>query len=149
MKRSLRHRLFSGIMALLVFLTSVGLTVQSHTCRSSGHSTAAIIFSAPEHKCPPGTKSASLADHQLAGKARLQKSCCEFGTHFHKLEAASVGHAKLLLPAAVLVWLPISFSSFTFPSPQLASAAPWHASDSSPPLRAGRTLLTFVCTWQV
>lgn len=144
-KRPLLHRLFSGFMALLVLLTSVGLAVQSHTCHSSGLSTAAIVFSAPEHKCPSGTKGAA---HQ-ENKAEFKQSCCEFGTHFHKLEAASVSHIKLLLPVPLLAWLPSSFGNILLPSPQLAPAAPWHASDSSPPLRAGRELLTFVCTWQV
>ncbi|WP_157807265.1 HYC_CC_PP family protein [Hymenobacter chitinivorans] len=150
MKRPLLHRLFSGFMALLVLLTSVGLTVQSHTCRSSGRSTAAIVFSAPEHKCPPAAAVASrLLDHQLAGKAQLKKSCCEFGAHFHKLDAAATGHTKVLLPTAVLAWLPISYSSIFCAGPSLTQATPWHASDSSPPLRAGRALLTFVCSWQV
>ncbi|UOQ55496.1 HYC_CC_PP family protein [Hymenobacter cellulosivorans] len=145
MKRPLRHRLFSGFMALLVLLTSVGLAVQSHTCRSSGLSSAAIVFSAPEHKCPSRAKGTA---HQ-ENRAEFKKSCCEFGTHFHKLEAAPVSHTKLLLPTPVLGWLPSSYSPSLPPSPQLAPPTPWHASDSSPPLRAGRALLRFVCTWQV
>ncbi|MCB2408180.1 HYC_CC_PP family protein [Hymenobacter lucidus] len=151
MKRPLLHRLFSGFMALLVLTTSVGLTVQSHTCRSSGRSTAAIIFSAPQHKCPPASSAAALAaSHQLPGKAELKKSCCEFGAHFHKLEAAShTSDQAKLLPPVLTAWSPASDWGLFQPGRLVTQGATWHASDSSPPLRAGRMLLVFVGTWQV
>ncbi|TGE25328.1 hypothetical protein E5K00_09105 [Hymenobacter aquaticus] len=148
----MRHRLFSACMALLVLITSVGLTVQSHTCRSSGRSTAAIVFSAPAHKCPPASGAGPLAaSHQLAGKAQLKKGCCEFGTHFHKLEAAShaLEQAKHLVASLDLAWLATDTWPLFTPAQRVAQATGWHASDSSPPLRAGRQLLAFVCTWQV
>lgn len=149
-KRPLLHRFLSGFMALLVLTTSVGLTVQSHTCRSSGRRSAAIIFRAPQHKCPPNY-SPVAASHRLPGKAELKKACCEFGAHFHKLEAASHNpdQAKLLTPPVLLAWLPVSDWGLFQPARLGTPAASWPASNSSPPLRAGRILLAFVCTWQV
>ncbi|MCB2377834.1 hypothetical protein LGH70_09595 [Hymenobacter sp. BT635] len=148
MKRPVLHRLFSGFMALLVLTASVGLTVLSHTCRSSGRSTASIIFSAPEHKCPPAAE-AQQNSHLLSDKAQLKKSCCEFDAHFHKLDATAHALAKHLVPSFTLALPPVASWVPFAPSHLLAQATAWHASDSSPPLRAGRHLLAFVCTWRV
>jgi predicted secreted protein len=139
-------------MALFVLLTSVGLTVQSHTCRSSGRSTAAIIFSAPEHKCPPASQARLVkAAHALGGKAQLKSACCEFGAHFHKLDATSqhLDQTKYLTPPTLLALLTEPVEPAFSSARRLSVARPWHAADSSPPRRAGRQLLTFVCTWRV
>ncbi|RYU79403.1 HYC_CC_PP family protein [Hymenobacter persicinus] len=143
MKRPILHRLFSAFLALLVLTSSVGLAVQQHTCRSSGHSTAAVIFSTPHHGCPAPT----AATHDT--KAQVKAACCDFSAHFHKLDASAsdVSWAKHLAPAFVAVlpgpalgWQPLGTARL------LAQAPAWQASDSSPPPRGGRTLLAFVCT---
>ncbi|MCA8829324.1 HYC_CC_PP family protein [Hymenobacter pini] len=143
MKRPLLHRLFSFWLALLVLTSSVGLTVQQHTCRQSGRHTAAVVFSPARHGCPP-PQAAQHASHQT-GKAQFTKACCEFGAHFHKLDVPSAHLAWVKAPLPTLlpqwptspVWLVVEVT------PALAPQG-WHASDSSPPLRAGRQLLTFV-----
>ncbi|TGE29509.1 hypothetical protein [Hymenobacter metallicola] len=151
MKCSLLQRFFSGFMALLVLTTSVGLTVQSHTCRSSGHRTAAIIFSAPQHNCPPPAEAEQPTFHQPAGQAQVKQACCDFGTHLHKLTAAtpSLEQTKLLVPNFLLAWLPPLVRPELVLAAWLSRPALWHASNSSPPPRAGRAMLAFVCTWQV
>jgi hypothetical protein len=145
MKRPLSHRLFSALLALLVLSASVGLTVQRHTCRESGQTTAAVVFSTPKHRCP-APKSTKSVGHQHSTQAKLKSACCDFQAHFHKLDAPSpeLAWVKLLTPPFVADWLP-NASWPTLPSaPVVAHAAAWYASDSSPPPRAGRELLTFI-----
>ncbi|WP_088842992.1 hypothetical protein [Hymenobacter gelipurpurascens] len=146
MKRSLTHRLFSAWLALLVLTASVGLTVQQHTCRVSGLQTASVIFAPAHHGCPPPT--AEHTDAHATGKALVKASCCEFGAHFHKLDAPSpeLTWVKTLVPAFSPAWLPAQEWPSAPAAPLLQGAARWHAGDASPPLRAGRKLLTFVCT---
>ncbi|TGE14638.1 HYC_CC_PP family protein [Hymenobacter elongatus] len=148
MKPTRIHRLFSAFLALLILTSSVGLTVQSHSCTISGRSTASIIFSAAQHQCPSVSEGAVPG---APGAARLQKACCEFGAHFHKLEAAArhSDPTKLLLPQVSPVWYLAAYELIFPAAPSTSSSAAWHASDASPPPRAGRVLLTFVCTWQV
>lgn len=83
------------------------------------------------------------------GKAQFKAPCCDFKAHLHKLSLPGTEHAwsKVLLP----VWATAAFITPSWPgipSVSLAQqASAWHASDSSPPgARAGRVLLTFVCT---
>ncbi|UPL50107.1 HYC_CC_PP family protein [Hymenobacter sublimis] len=142
MKRPLLHRLFSTWLALLVLTTSVGLTVQQHTCRQSGSRTASVIFSPAQHTCP----APKPATQQHAAKARLSKSCCEFGAHFHKLDtpSAELAWVKVLPPALAPAWPAATVWPAAPTAPLCQVAARWHATDSSPPPRAGRTLLTFV-----
>lgn len=146
MKRPLIHRLFSIWLALLVLTASVGLAVQQHTCRVSGLQTAAVIFTPAQHGCPP--PAAEQAEAHTTGKALVKASCCEFGAHFHKLDVPSseLTWVKSLVPAVAPAWL----AAVEWPNAPMAlllkGAARWHAGDTSPPLRAGRTLLAFVCT---
>lgn len=144
MKRPLLHRLFSFWLALLVLTSSVGLTVQQHTCRQSGYRSASVIFSPARHGCPAPRPVRS--ELQPAGPVQLTASCCEFGAHFHTLDAPSAELAWLKLPApaivpprpAPLVWAAVPASVW------LKAPQGWYAADSSPPPRAGRQLLTFV-----
>ncbi|MCR5886800.1 hypothetical protein LRS06_03225 [Hymenobacter sp. J193] len=145
MKRPLTHRLFGAWLALLVLTASVGLTVQRHTCRVSGQHSAHVVFSAPRHGCPPAVPAAG---QHHSGKAKLQKACCEFSAQHHKVDLPTAGVKVLkLLPSALTTWLPDAvWPQAPIVRLVLAQAAIWHASDASPPARAGRTLLTFVCT---
>lgn len=145
MKRPLLHRLFGIWLALLVLTTSVGLAVQQHTCRESGKHTASVIFSPTRHGCPPPKPAAHHDSHQT-NKAQLTKACCEFGAHFHKLDAPSAELAWVKAPAATLMpaWPAATVWPSVPPTPLRLAEARWHAADSSPPLRAGRELLTFV-----
>ena len=128
MKRPSLHRLLSAFLALLVLTSSVGLTVQRHTCRQSGHTTAGLIFSTPHHGCPPPR----AASHRA--KAQLET-------------AASDVVATKLLPAPLPALLP-QLGGWLLPPRAVVLLAPtrWPADDASPPLRAGRRLLAFVCT---
>ncbi|MBO0360618.1 hypothetical protein J0X19_21840 [Hymenobacter sp. BT186] len=144
MKRPLSHRLFSVWLALLVLTASVGMTVQQHVCRESGSRTASVVFTTPQHRCP-APKPAS-EQHTPSRHAKLKGACCEFSAHLHKLDAPTpeLTWAKLLPTPFVAVCEP-TFSWPTLPPVLLiAQAEAWHAADSSPPLRAGRTLLTFI-----
>ncbi|UYZ64829.1 hypothetical protein [Hymenobacter weizhouensis] len=146
MKRPLLHRLFSAWLALLVLTASVGLTVQQHTCRVSGRHTASIVFAPHEHGCPPAQAAASHAT-AAAGKTQVAGACCEFGAHFHKLDApsAELHWVKAPVPVLAPVWLDhTAWPQAPEPLRLLSGAARWHAADSSPPPRAGRALLTFV-----
>ena len=142
MKRSALHRLLSAFLALLVLTSSVGLTVQRHTCRQSGHTTAGVIFSTPRHGCPPPQPGA----HQA--RAALKSACCDFSAHLHKLDAAAADVVGgKLLPAPFVALLPAPGWQRGAPVPaRSAAAARWHAADSPPPPRSGRALLAFVCT---
>jgi hypothetical protein len=146
MKRPLTHRIFSAWLALLVLTASVGLTVQQHTCRVSGTHTAAVIFAPAHHGCP--APAVEKAGSHATSKAQVKSACCEFGAHFHKLDAPSpeLTWAKTLVPGFIPAWLAAPEWPSVPAAPLLNGASLWHAGDTSPPLRAGRTLLTFVCT---
>ncbi|WP_375436622.1 hypothetical protein [uncultured Hymenobacter sp.] len=144
MKRPLSHRLFSTLLALLVLAASVGMTVQQHTCHLSGSRTASIIFSTPQHRCL-APKPASER-HAHSSQAQLKVACCDFSAHLHKLDAPTSGivWAKLLPSPFVAPWWPTPTWPALPPALLITQADAWHAADSSPPLRAGRVLLSFI-----
>lgn len=146
MKRPLTHRIFSGLLALLILAASVGLTVQRRTCSMSGRSTANFTFSAAVDACQP---SSSALDCGASATSQLRQACCDLATDFHKLSApapASLG-GKFLPGPIISTWPVTPVWPSVSAAPLLAQAAVrWHASDTSPPPRAGRLLLTFGCT---
>jgi len=144
------HRFLSALLALLVLATSVGLTAERHRCRISGRSTIALSL--------PGL--ASHSDETAPAKPgrpcgkRRASGCCDISHSQHKLNAQSstAGFVKWLpdappvLPPAVL---PAPFwAGLPLAAPLAASVAVGTAANSSPPgvPRAGRVLLTLVCT---
>ncbi|KAA9339104.1 hypothetical protein F0P96_00255 [Hymenobacter busanensis] len=147
-KHSLVFRLFSLWLALLVLTSSVGLTVQQHTCHISGQTQRAVVLT-PRHSCAPpkaaapGCKPAAVAARSTA----VQDGCCAFSVQQHKMDAfGSVLLAKVPVPALVAVlpkaaWAPVATAAVCG-SPQ----AVFYATDASPPPLAGRALLAFVCT---
>lgn len=143
MKRPLSHRLFSVMLALQVLAASVGLTVLQHTCRQSGHRTTSVVFSTPQHRCPAPQPTAPTQHHA----AKFKGACCDFHAHQHKLDAPSpeLAWSKLLPTPFVADWLPApAWPALVPPAPAVAAADAWHATDSSPPPRAGRALLAFI-----
>lgn len=144
-KRSVTHRLFSGLLALLVLAASVGLTVQRRTCHLSGRRTAALTLTAPADACQPQVAAAQCCADAL----QFREACCDLATDFHQLSAsapAALG-GKFLPSPAINSWLPTTVWPPFPAAPLLAQAAThWHASDTSPPPRAGRVWLTFACT---
>ncbi len=137
------RRLLSLVLAVLVLTASVGLTVQRHTCRLSGHSQVALSVSGPRalRGCDE--------DEQLAPAPLLQPDrCCDFSSHLHKLTTpAHKLAAKVLVPAPPLLvlWLPAP----TWAPVAQAHIHPlpgWFAADSSPPPLGGRALLAWACT---
>lgn len=140
------RRLVSLLLAVLVLITSVGLTVQRLTCRMSGQSTVAV----------------SVAGHgELRGclgelaptTPKAADGCCDFSKQEHKL--SSPAHelaAKILVPVPELAAIaPLQ----NWPMPQAASVLRaatgprWFAADTSPPPLGGRALLAFACTLEV
>lgn len=154
MPRSLpyHHRFLSALLALLVLATSVGLTAERHRCRISGRSTIALSL--------PGLATHADEDAPNSGKPgrpcskRRASGCCDISHSQHKLNAqsATAGVTKWLptppqlLPPALLpapMW-----AGLTLAAPLAAAVAVGTAANSSPPgvPRAGRVLLTLVCT---
>lgn len=144
MKRPLSHRLFSALLALLVLTASVGMTVQQHTCHLSGSRTASVVFSVPQHRCPAPKPEAG--HHLHSSQTHLKAACCDFSAHLHKLDAptSALTWAKLLPTPIVVTWWPTPSWPILPPALLVAQADAWHAADSSPPLRAGRVLLSFI-----
>lgn len=145
--RPLLHRLFSAWLALLVLTASVGLTVQQHTCSMSGKTQRAVVLT-PRHACAPApTDVAACRKPGAPAKASLRDGCCAFSAHHHKVDAAAhdFGLAKVAVPAllavlpAPLIWAQPAAAAV------IAETGILHAADASPPPRAGRALLTFVC----
>ena len=143
-KRPLSHRLFSVWLALLVLTASVGMTVQQHVCRESGSRTTSVVFTTPKHRCPAPKQSSE--QHTPVKQAKLKAACCEFSAHLHKLDAPTpeMTWAKLLPTPFLAVWWAATSWPTIPPVLLVAQAEAWHAADSSPPLRAGRTLLTYI-----
>lgn len=151
MPRPVPHRLLSALLALLVLATSVGLTAERHRCRISGRSSVTLSL--------PGLAHSDAADltpgktGRPCGKRRTS-GCCDVSHSQHKLNAqsATAGTAKWLpdapqlLPPALLP-IPV-WASLPVADPLAVSVALGMAANSSPPgaPRAGRVLLTLVCT---
>ena len=146
MPRPLPHRLLSALLALLVLATSVGLTAERHRCRISGRSTVTLSL--------PGLGHADQDDAAAGKTKRRSNGCCDVSHSQHKLNAQSADHdaakwlpdAPHLLPPALLpapVWAGLPAGALL-----AAAVAVGTAANSSPPgvPRAGRVLLTFVCT---
>ena len=151
MNRPLPHRLLSAFFALLVLATSVGLTAERHRCRISGRSTIALSLPGFTHQddAAPATQKG-----RPCGKRR-NNGCCDVSHLQHKLNAQTpaAGLTKWLptppqlLPPALLpepVW-PGLLATAACLAPAVVAG---YAANSSPPgqCRAGRVLLTFVCT---
>lgn len=136
------RRLVSLLLAVLVLITSVGLTVQRLTCRMSGTSTVAV--SVTGH-----TELRGCMGELALATPKAADGCCDFSKHEHKL--SSPVHE---LAAKVLVPVPLLLATAAPSEPlapvattALALAAPrWFAVDASPPPRGGRALLAFACT---
>jgi hypothetical protein len=140
------RRLVSVLLAVLVLITSVGLTVQRLTCRMSGQSTVAVSVAgqAELHGCLGKLAPAT---------SKAQDDCCDFSKHQHKL--SSPVHelaAKVLVPvpstSAIvppLSW-PVSAAAADL---QAATGPRWFAADASPPPLGGRALLALACILEV
>ena len=141
---SLSRRFVSLLLAVLVLITSVGLTVQRLTCRMSGQSTVAVSVAG-------GTELRGCMGELATSK--VQDGCCDFSKHQHKL--SSPVHelaAKILMPAPSMSAI---VPPLSWPAPTAAVGLPatdgprWFAADASPPPPGGRTLLAFVCVLEV
>ena len=136
------RRLVSVLLAMLVLITSVGLTVQRLTCRMSGRSTLSVSVAghAELHAC---------TGELTPSTASFKDSCCDFSKQVHKLSVpAHELAAQILVPAPLLAVVP-SALSWPVPAPAtlpVSHAPRWFAADSSPPPLGGRTLLARVCT---
>ncbi|MGY3090332.1 hypothetical protein ACVWYF_003387 [Hymenobacter sp. UYAg731] len=141
---SLSHRLVSVLLAVLVLITSVGLTVQRLTCRMSGQSTVAVSVA--------GRAELRGCLGELA-PTKARDGCCDFSKHEHKL--SSPAHelaAKVLVPVPALLLAAPALGWPVAPGAggALAGAGPrWFAADASPPPLGGRALLAFACTLEV
>ncbi|UOQ96232.1 hypothetical protein MUN81_13330 [Hymenobacter sp. 5317J-9] len=141
MQHSRIRRSLCVVLAVLVLITSVGLTVQRLTCRMSGRSTVAVSMAGPAEL------RGCTADMAPAAPA-AKDNCCDFSKQLHKL--SSPAHelaAKILVPtpqfAAVLPEHPRPLAG-AFVA-RFSREPRWMAADASPPPKAGRTLLAFVC----
>jgi hypothetical protein len=138
------------LLALLVLATSVGLTAERHRCRISGRSTVTLSLPGLVHS---DQADATAKTKRPCGKRRTN-GCCDVSHSQHKLNAQSADHGAAkwlpdaphflppaLLPAPVWAGLPSG-------APLAAAVAIGTAANSSPPgvPRAGRVLLTLVCT---
>ncbi|KUG09769.1 hypothetical protein [Solirubrum puertoriconensis] len=151
-KRSLLLRLTSLWLALLVLTSSVGLTVQQHTCFASGQTQRAVVLT-PHHVCAPKeavAKAPGCDKPAAVAKAAVEDGCCDFSAHHHKVDtSASSGPLLKVVAPALLAVLPQPVWAPQAPAAVVAPQLTWHAADSSPPLRTGRALLAFKCTLNV
>ncbi|OON67281.1 hypothetical protein B0919_19365 [Hymenobacter sp. CRA2] len=131
---------------------SVGLTVQQHTCHVSGQTQRAVVLM-PHHGCAPEAMAAAAPKAGCAlpavlKKATLQDGCCAFSAHHHKVDASAhdLGWGKVPVPALLAVLPTTPEWPMPVTAPAVVGQRVLHAADASPPPRAGRALLTFVCT---
>lgn len=158
MLRPLPYRLLSALLALLVLATSVGLTAERHRCRISGRSTVTLslpgLAQPDDARADAGKPGLPCGNQRSALAKRRTSGCCDVSHSQHKLNAQSADHGvakwlpdaphflpPALLPAPVWAGLPGG-------APLAAAVASGTAANSSPPglPRAGRVLLTLVCT---
>ena len=140
------RRLVSLLLAVLVLITSVGLTVQRLTCRMSGQSTVAVSVA--------GRAELRGCMGELApATPKASDGCCDFSKHEHKL--SSPAHelaAKIVVPGPLMSAIVplLSWPVPTAAAVSLVATGPrWFAADASPPPLGGRALLAFVCTLEV
>ena len=143
---SLSRRLVSVLLAVLVLITSVGLTVQRLTCRMSGLSTVAVSVA--------GRAELRGCMGELApATPKAQDGCCDFSKHEHKL--SSPAHelaAKILVPVPAISAIvpPLGWPIWAAAAVSPAGAGPrWFAADTSPPPLGGRALLALACILEV
>ncbi|MBJ6109651.1 hypothetical protein JAO73_11550 [Hymenobacter sp. BT523] len=141
MQHSRIRRFFCLVLSALVLVASVGLTVQRLTCRMSGQSTVAVSVASP-------AELRGCTGETAPTKPEAKDNCCDFSKQLHKL--SSPAHelaAKILVPAPLfMAVLPERFQPLAHAPMGITSSAPrWFAADASPPPKAGRALLTFVC----
>jgi hypothetical protein len=143
---SLSRRLVSVLLAVLVLITSVGLTVQRLTCRMSGQSTVAVSVA--------GRAELRGCEGELVpATPKAKDGCCDFSKQEHKLSSPAHGLAAKT-PVPVLALLAIApalgWPVATVTEASLARTGPrWFAADASPPPLGGRALLAFACTLEV
>ncbi|MDB5268785.1 MAG: hypothetical protein JWP58_1825 [Hymenobacter sp.] len=143
---SLSRRLVSVLLAVLVLITSVGLTVQRLTCRMSGQSTVAVSVAGR-------TELRGCLGELAPATPKAADGCCDFSKHEHKLN--SPVHelaAKILVPvpAMSIIVPPLSWPASSVAAVSRAATGPrWFAADASPPPLGGRALLAFACTLEV
>lgn len=140
------RRLVSVLLAVLVLITSVGLTVQRLTCRMSGRSTVAVSVA--------GRAELRGCLGELApATPKAQDGCCDFSKHEHKLNSPAHELAtKILVPVPALSAIVPALGWPVAPAAgaSLAGAGPrWFAADASPPPLGGRALLAFACILEV
>lgn len=139
-------RLASILLAVLVLITSVGLTVQRLTCRMSGQSMVAVSVAGR-------AELRSCVGELAPATPKASDGCCDFSKHEHKLN--SPVHelaAKILVPAPALAGIvpPLGGPIAPAAGAVRANAGPrWFAADASPPPLGGRALLAFACTLEV
>lgn len=152
MPRPLPHRLLSALLALLVLATSVGLTAERHRCRISGRSTVQLSLPGLAHS--DGAVPTPGKPGRPCGKRRTS-GCCDISHSQHKLNAQSAAGLAKWLPTSPQPLAPALLPASVWPGlgarvrqPLAASVAVGTAANSSPPgaPRAGRVLLTLVCT---
>jgi hypothetical protein len=157
--RPLPHRLLSALLALLVLATSVGLTAERHRCRISGRSTVLLSLPGLAHSddaAPTQGKLGNSCGNQRSVSAKRRTSgCCDISHSQHKLNAQSAAGLAKWLPTPPTSLPPALLPAPVWPGlgegvglPLAASVAVGTAANSSPPgvPRAGRVLLTLVCT---
>ena len=141
---SLSRRLVSLLLAVLVLITSVGLTVQRLTCRMSRQSTVAVSVAgrAELRGCLGALAPPKAADN-----------CCDFSKQEHKLSSPAhelTAKAPVPVPMLLAILPPLSWPASEAPVISRALAGPrWFAADASPPPLGGRALLAFACTLEV
>jgi hypothetical protein len=141
--------LLSALLALLVLATSVGLMAERHRCRISGRSTVTLSLLGRAHADQDDAASKTKRPCK-----RRTSGCCDVSHSQHKLNAQSADHglakwlpdAPHLLPPALLP--APAWAGLPAGAPLVAAVAVGTAANSSPPgvPKAGRVLLTFVCT---
>ena len=140
------RRLVSVLLAVLVLITSVGLTVQRLTCRTSGQSTVVVSVAGR-------AELRGCMDELAPATPKVQDGCCDFSKQEHKL--SSPAHelaAKILVPVPVLLMAVPSSGWPIAPATEfsmIGTGPRWFAADTSPPPLGGRALLAFACILEV
>lgn len=143
MKRTL-FQLFNVLMACTVLVSSTGFGLVERSCQMRGRTVYLNLKEAEAKRCTADQKTVSA---HVGGAALSETPCCEDETTYENVDATSsltqlvakflktLTHTIATGIAAVVAWL----IETTFFSDSGASSAV-----SSPPLPAGRTLLTLI-----
>lgn len=148
MRASLPSRLLYCWLAFSVMLSSMGYGLVEHWCQMRGHTKALLAF---QKECPKPCQVTDQSTPPASGSVVKRSACCKTNITYEHVDVSSFVADNQSLPA------PSPAAFFTQPQLRflLTMLLPETSDETSRPtadppyFRAGRFLLSSLCTWLI